>query len=187
MPARRLAIVTPPTPTELELSVADYLASVKARGLSQRTIEHYESVLHRLFLPFLAGEKVTAPAQINQRVLDRLSAHLLDTGGPRSALSRHSVASYLRAIGSYVKWARSEGEITADARPQSVKLPRRVMIVLTRQEIQRIEDAATDERDKLIVRVLADCGLRLSELLGLTVADLIEQSDRSRYLRVHGK
>ena len=52
---------------------------------------------------------------------------------------------------------------------------------------QAIEDAGTDERDKLIIRVLADCGLRLSELLGLSTGDLIGQSDRSRYLRVHGK
>jgi integrase/recombinase XerD len=187
MPARRFAIVTPPPSTELDSSVGDYLASVKARGLSPRTVEHYESVLRRLFVPFLVAQKVTTPAEITQRVLDRFSSHLLDEGGPRSSLSRHSVASYLRAIGSYLKWAKAEGEIASDAKPQPVRLPRRVMVVMSRGQIQAIEDAATDERDKLIIRVLADCGLRMSEMLGLTVGDLTEQSNRDRYLKVTGK
>jgi integrase len=43
--------------------------------------------------------------------------------------------------------------------------------VLTREEIQRIEDAAVAERDKLIVRVLADTGIRVGELLRLRVGD----------------
>lgn len=187
MPARRFAIVTPPTPTELDTSISDYLASVSARGLSPRTVEHYESVLRRLFVPFLVGQEVTTPAGITQRMLDRFSSHLLDEGGPRSPLSRHSVASYLRAIGSYLKWAKAEGELTTDAKPQPVRLPRRVMVVMERKQIDAIEDAATDERDKLIIRVLADCGLRMSEMLGLTTGDLIEQSNRDRYLKVTGK
>jgi site-specific recombinase XerD len=187
VPARRFAVVAPSPSTELDASIGDYLASVKARGLSPRTVEHYESVLRRLFLPFLVGEQVTTPAQITQRVLDRLSAHLLDGGGPRGPLSRHSAASYLRAIGSYLKWAKSEGEIATDAKPQPVRLPRRVMVVMERKQIDAIEDAATDERDKLIIRVLAECGLRMSEMLGLTTGDLIEQGNRDRYLKVTGK
>jgi integrase len=39
-----------------------------------------------------------------------------------------------------------------------------VLDVLTREEIHRIEDAADTERDKLIVRVLADTGIRVGEL-----------------------
>jgi integrase len=46
-----------------------------------------------------------------------------------------------------------------------------------------MEDAATTERDKLLIRVLADCGLRLGELRRLRVDDLITQG-RDRYLRV---
>jgi len=58
-----------------------------------------------------------------------------------------------------------------------------VLDVLTRAEVQRLEDAATTERDKLIVRVLADAGLRLGELRRLRLDDLIAQG-RDRYLRV---
>lgn len=71
-------------------------------------------------------------------------------------------------------------------RAQAPKLPRRLLDVLSREEVARLEDAAKTERDKLIVRVLADAGLRVTELTGLRVTDLIER-DRKAYLRVRGK
>jgi len=184
--ATKLQVVSPPAMSSLERSIADYLASVKARGLSPRTVEHYEAVLRRILLPFLMERGIESPAGIDQRALDRLSSRLLDDGGARGQLSRHSVHSYLRAVSHYLNWARADGEITAAAKPQMPKLPHRVLNVLSRDEIRAMEDAAVTERDKLIVRILADTGLRLSELLGLTRDDLIEQG-RDRYLKVRGK
>jgi len=183
---RRLAIVTAPPVAELERSVSDYLAHCKAAGLSKKTVDHYQSVLERIWLPFLAAQNVATLAAIDQRILDRLSTQMLDDGGAKGPLSRHSIHSYLRAIGSYLRWARTEGEITTAAKPQLPKRPHRVMTTLTRPQLQAMEDAASNERDKLIVRLLADTGVRLSELLGLTTADLIDQG-RDRYIRVEGK
>ena len=183
---RKLIVVPPPAPTSLERSVGDYLASVEARGLSPRPLDHYEGILRRVFLPLLTDQGITEPNEITQRVLDRLSTHLLEEGGARGALSRHSVATYLRALGQYLNWCRKEGELTTAAKPQPIKVPRRVLITLTREQIRLMEDAATNERDKLAVRVLADTGVRLGELLGLTTGDLIEQG-RHRFLRVMGK
>jgi site-specific recombinase XerD len=54
-----------------------------------------------------------------------------------------------------------------------------------------MEDAARNERDKLIVRLLADAGLREGELVGLRLADLrdVKQADRRVLfsLKVTGK
>jgi integrase/recombinase XerD len=184
--ARRLAVVAKPIANELDSAVSDYLASVKARGLSPRTVEHYAAVLEKILLPFLAAEGITAPADITQRVLDRFSARLLGEGGVRGQLSKHSAHSYLRAVGSFIRWAKVDGSITGNAKPQMPKLPQRVLVVMSREQIRQLEDAAATERDKLIVRILADTGLRLSELLGLTPDDMVEVG-RERYLRVHGK
>ena len=49
-----------------------------------------------------------------------------------------------------------------------------------------MEHAARTERDKLIIRLLADTGLRVGELLGLRTNDLVEQN-RNYYLHVRGK
>jgi integrase len=59
--------------------------------------------------------------------------------------------------------------------------------VLSREEITRLEDAAQNERDKLIIRVLADTGLRLGELLGLVPDDIRQEAGRRWYLKVKGK
>jgi integrase/recombinase XerD len=185
MPTKLSVVKSKPT-NALARSVDDYLASVRARGLSPRTTRHYEAVLRSVFLPILAENDVTTPQAITQRVLDRLSTQLLEEGGARGQLSRHSVHSYVGTISHYIAWARRDGEITSSVKPQRVRLPHRVLNVLSREEIRAIEDVATTERDKLIVRVLADTGLRLSELLGLTAADLVEQG-RDRYVKVKGK
>jgi integrase/recombinase XerC len=60
-----------------------------------------------------------------------------------------------------------------------------VVDVLSREDIRALEDAAPTERDKLIVRILADTGVRLGELLA---ADPLRQEpDRKWYLKVRGK
>jgi integrase len=58
--------------------------------------------------------------------------------------------------------------------------------VLRHEEIDRLEDAARSERDTLIIRMLADTGIRVGELVKLRVTDVMER-ERKQYLRVQGK
>ena len=171
----------------LERLVDEYLAACRARGLAIRTVrEAYGYPLHEVFLPFCAEEGIEEPGQVTTRVLDRLTTRLLDAGGRRGPLSKFTVASYVRSINAFLAWARREGEVGEGVKAQAPKLPRRLLDVLSREEVGRLEDAAKTERDKLIVRVLADAGLRVTELTGLRTTDLIER-DRKSYLRVRGK
>ena len=59
------------------------------------------------------------------------------------------------------------GELKAKAAAQVPSRPKRVLDGLSREEMQALEDAAKSERDKLIIRLMADTGMRVSELLGL--------------------
>jgi integrase/recombinase XerD len=123
-------------------------------------------------------EELTRPA------LDRLSAQLLEEGGKSGRpLSRHTIASYLRSINVFLSWAEAEGESVA-GRAKAPKSNKRLIDVF--EVVQAMEDAAVRERDKLIVRLLADTGIRVGELVRLTLNDLIE-GDRTHYLRVGGK
>jgi integrase len=58
--------------------------------------------------------------------------------------------------------------------------------VLSREEIAKLENTARNGRDKLIIRVLVDTGVRVPELCGLRTRHLMER-DHRRYLRVRGK
>src|SRR5262245_61997671 len=184
--AKLRAVETAPA-SALRTLVDDYLAHCRARGLAPNTVNQaYRYPLLGVLLPFCERERIADVSAINAPVLDRLSAELLESGGRNGQpLSPHSVHSYSRAINHFLSWAKKEGE-QVDARAQLPKLPKRLVEVLSREEVQQMEHAARTERDKLIIRILADTGLRVGELLGLRTNDLVEQN-RNYYLHVRGE
>src|SRR5215471_17251994 len=172
---------------EIERLVEDYLAACRARGLSPKTIKFaYGYPLKGVFVPWCGRVGIAAPSELTTRLIERFSAELLDDGGKRGELSRNTVWSYVKAVRGFLAWAKAEGE-DVDAEAKLPKLPQRHIEVLTRDEVQRMEDVADSERDKLIVRVLADTGIRVGELVKLRERDLIEQSRTEGFLRVVGR
>jgi integrase len=165
--------------------VDDYLINRKAAGASRKTIANLELALKRIFLPWCAEQVITDVSQLTSRHLDRLTAQLLDHGGARGELSKSSAWTYTRNVRLFLDWARAEGE-KVEAKIQLPKLGKPMVEVLDRDEIQRIEDTAGSERDKVIVRVLADAGLRVGELVKLRINDVVDH-DRKPYLRVAGR
>lgn len=177
----KVAVVKPEPPqTPLQGLARDWLASARAGGKSPRTLEAYRWPVYNLLLPACEREGIHSPTKIDRRFLDRLNAELLD-----SDRSPASVRSYLRQINVFLRWCEREGE-GSTATAQLPKVPKKLVAVLTRDEIRRLEEAGRTERDKLVVRTLADTGLRLSELLGMRVQD-VEQDSHGWSLRVMGK
>jgi integrase/recombinase XerD len=84
-----------------------------------------------------------------------------------------------------LSWAERVGE-EVRAKPQLPRLQKTVRDVLTRDEIDLMEKVATSERDKLIIRIFGDCGLRREELTQLTPANIV-RSGRQAHMRVLGK
>jgi integrase/recombinase XerD len=186
----RLRVVEKPASSAIAKLVEDYLTNCRARGLSYKTIDDaYGRPLKHVFLPFCAREGITEPAQVTSRILDRLGAELREKGGARGELSPHSIHAYLRPVNSLLTWAEQEGELGAGLKAATPKLPKKQLVVLEREEIQAMEDAAKTERDKLIIRVLGDTGVRLDELLTMRTGSLLEQPGvmGRYYLRVKGK
>lgn len=181
-----LMVVNPDPSTPLRRLVDDFLASCRARGLSPATLNRgYGLHLERVFLPWCAENGITTPEQLDQRTVDRFSSKLLTDGGENGPLSRFTVHTYVRTVSQFLSWCRKEGE-AATGKPQLPRLPRRLLNVLSRKEIEAMEDAAPYERDKLIIRLLADTGMRAGELCGLRAEDLV-RVDRRTYLKVDGK
>jgi integrase/recombinase XerD len=164
---------------EWERLIADFEAACQARGLALRTVEHYADVLRRVLLGYCEREGIE-PTDLTKRHLERLSSDLLAAGR-----ARQSVKTYMSAINRFLAWCHEEGELARIRGPQPT-VERRLLDVLSREEIQSLEMAAVTERDKLIVRVLADTGIRVGELRRLRLSDLVVQG-RERYLRVRGK
>lgn len=170
---------------QLEDAAEDYLTAVGNQG-SPATASQYGYALQGVFLPWCKQEGISEPAGVTDKVLDRFTAHLKtrshkQTGKP---LSEQTARTYLRAVRIFLKWADvPKGKFKAPRAPG-----RKLLEVLSDQEIAALEKAALDERDKLVVRVLADTGIRVSELLGLRTRDLRANTHDRRYsIRVTGK
>lgn len=174
------------TPSSLTLLADDYLSHCRARGLSPRSEHQYVYSLHSVFLPWCEREGISDVSQLDRRAVDRFTSELLArTTSAGQPLSKFTVATYIRPIRLLLNWASQEGE-TVLAKPQLPRRGRPIRDVLSRAELDRLEQAMPEERDKVIIRVFADCGLRLDELTRLTARDLI-RGGRQVHLRVHGK
>ncbi len=180
-------VQTPQKMSSLHRLVDDYLMACRARGLAPTTIHNsYGYPLRSIFLPWCDVNEIEAVSQLDSRTVNAFSVAL----GERSAknggqLSKFSVHAYARAVRGFLTWCTREGETVA-ARPALPRLPRRVLDVLDRNEIEALEAAAPTERDRIIIRVLGDCGLRAEELCALRLNDVIRR-DRQAYLHVVGK
>ena len=185
----KLTLVEPQVPSALAVLADDFLADCRARGLSVRTCEAYRYPVVHKFLPWCAEQGVTEPSKLTPALAGRFTSRLMEEGGEHGALSRASVRSYVRSVRVFLGWAGKEdgGAATVGASPKLPKAERRMFDVLTREEIQRMENAAATERDKLIIRLLADCGLRLGELLALRGSDILEPKRGEFALKVRGK
>lgn len=166
---------------EIPPLIEEWLESCRGRSLSPQTLHLYRNVLAREFVPFLEREAVTDLSEVDQRLLDLFAAGLGDRN-----LSRFTVRTYLRPVITFAGWAKEQG-LGDIGRPQLPKAHRQVRDILSSTEIQALEDVCQTERDKLIVRVLSDIGLRVGELCRLDVDDIKPGGDGFHYLKVKGK
>lgn len=176
-----------PWASHLSDSVEQYLYDRRAEGLSLASLERsYGFVLHRVFLPWCESNGISAIENLDQAAVTRFAAELMDRPLARGKpLSRHSTRSYVRVVRVFLTWLEKQGE-NVPAKPRLPRAGKRRRDVLSRDEIDVLERQAVSERDRLIIRVLGDCGLRLGEVTRLRIRDIV-QTDNRVYFHVRGK
>ena len=149
--------------------VAAFIRAKVAKGLSPKTIDNYESEL-RLFArayPRLPLE----PGPIEEFLAERGPA-------PETRITYH------RTLRTFYRWAQRRGTIAKN--PVDVVdapvLPRRIARALEPDQVRQLLIYPHDVRIRAFLLVLLDTGIRLSEALTLTQADIGECT-----LRVRGK
>jgi site-specific recombinase XerD len=177
--------------TELEDAIRDYLVNVDARNRNTRTREFYANSLEKVLLPFCREHGVDRLAQLDQRVLDRLAADLQNRKRPSGArLSPATVATYLRGCRQFIKWAGKR--VPEGTSVPHTKVPKQDLQdkVLSRREMSALIDATITSRDRALLDLLCNTGLRLGEALALTVDDLVDRGRQGRFVivrhRSHG-
>jgi site-specific recombinase XerD len=141
-----------------------FLGAKAAEGASPRTIEWYRMILVRL-----------VRSTGHDRVVDgidpaELRAWLVEL---RATLAPVSVAGYVRTLRVFGNWLAAEGLADAAAlrglrRP---RVPHKVIEPVSDDVLRRLL-AVASVRDRAIVLLMLDTGLRVSEVAGLRLGDL---------------
>ena len=154
------------------------------RNLSPNTLDAYMRDLQRLIVYYEDNDLDFRSVTLDQ--LDRFAGSLRQEG-----ISARSLARILSGVRSFYRFLQLEGEIEQDPTEllESPKTGRHLPQVLSTEEIDRILatiDLSKPEgvRDHCIIELLYSCGLRISELISLTFADLFLDEG---FIRVKGK
>jgi site-specific recombinase XerD len=100
-----------------------------------------------------------------------------------SPVAPASQAQALSALRSFLRWSRTMGAamLSAEVVTEALRTPRASVLrpypALSEPELGALLLAAENPRDRALLAVLLGAGLRVSEVVGLDVADLLEDAD----------
>jgi len=129
--------------------LAEFLNS-RRQGISPRTLEFYEACLR----PFVVNYDLT-PADINS-FLANLNCH-------------NGKNAYYRAIRAFCNWLYRQDYIEDNpiALVDPPKMTRVLLPSLTQEQVEYLIEQAEAVRDKTIISLFADSGIRLNELVNI--------------------
>lgn len=154
------------------------------RNLSPNTIEAYRNDLAHLEAFMMRNNLKLEDVTLEQ--LHTFAASLHEYG-----ITPRSQARVLSGVRSFFRFLVLDGVVESDPTEllEWPSLPEHLPVVLTLEEIDRIEDSidlskAEGARNRAIIEVLFSCGLRVSELVNMKLSDLYLED---RVLLVRGK
>ena len=119
-------------------------------------------------------ETSSTPAVLSRTAAQAFVAYLLDAGAEAA-----TVHSRLKGLRRFSAWLAEEGEIATDplAGMRSPPIDAKVVHALSEDQLKRLIKACAgkslmDRRDEALVRLMAETGLRASEAVALTTADV---------------
>ncbi|PYX26903.1 MAG: recombinase XerC [Acidobacteria bacterium] len=171
--------------TPVELATDSFLRHLRERNASAHTIKAYAGDLDAFAQYAGAG----GWNEIDHIAIRGFLSRLYDQG-----LGKASVARALAALRSLYRWLAQEGVVEQNPAKlvSTPKLPKKLPRVPTIEEMNSVLDgkmpevASFPERDRLMLELLYDCGIRNSELVGINVDD-IRLSSEAILIRGKGK
>ncbi len=178
----------PPKSVErsLETLIELYLLRCDVEGRSPRTVDAYRETLRR----FLAvGRDEGFPEDVRQIEPSHLYIYL-------GRYTHHSPATrhrYFREVRCFFNWLVQAGYLdsTPFASLRNVRVPQKIVQPFSREDVVALLSACdvttqVGLRDRAMLMVLLDTGIRCSELVRLDVADLDFPERRIRVLHTKG-
>ncbi len=160
----------------IEKAVARFIRALQERNASPHTIKAYSTDLAE-FSAYVGPQDWS---DIDHVLIRGYLSSLYQRG-----LSKTSVARSLAAVRSLYKWLAQEGVVEQNpaALVATPKLPKKLPRVPTIEEVSGVLDAempessAFRERDRAMMELLYGCGIRNSELVGISLGDIRWSND----------
>jgi len=184
--------------TTIKQAINEFLLSCKVEGKSYGTIECYTDKLKGFFWYATHYNWPDDIRLITTNHLREFLAYLRETPHrfnstcPRAMKPCNSttIQKYYRALSAFLNWSLSEGLISTNPLIK-IKVPRaekKVIKALSHNEVSQLisvlGNSFEGHRNKAMILVLIDCGLRLGELLNIKTGDInMEQ----QLMKVDGK
>lgn len=158
---------------------SSFARHLRAEGASPRTITIYGQAVAYFCRWLEAQGRAPVLEEVNRAAIREWLAYLADEGNNGRPLEPSTVKTRYRGLYRFCGWLVDEDELPAHpmktlSPPQPSAKP---VPVLTDDELTRLLKACAgkefnDRRDEAMIRLLLDCGIRVSELCGLTVDGL---------------
>ncbi len=168
----------------IERVIAQFMLSRKIEGCSEKTLVYYHEQLTP-FARYLASQNVHSVTEVTR---DHIRAYMAAMSSRRSAGGLHVI---FRVLKTFTRWIAREYELTSWPDPmrnlKPPKLGHQPLPPISLDHVQKLlatcDDSFTGQRDRAIILMLLDTGLRAFELLALTLEDVISNTIHVK----HGK
>ena len=160
-------------------SISEYLTYLEVeRGLSQNTVLAYENDILGFFDYF---KNIEDPNEIKRIHFSEYTVHLAQNG-----LLSSSVTRKIASIKGFFRFLSANKEIKSNPSLSvtSPKIPKKLPKVISYEEIERLLKNRLTTKEKAVFELLYATGLRVSELVNLTVKNV---DFKSNLIKTTGK
>ncbi len=160
-----------------------FMQEQRFRGNSEYTLSYYERTL-KMFVDFCGSD--TDVEDLDIMTFKSYQLHISE----HREINKISVRTYARAVKVFYRWLYFENYIDIDInRLNLIKANKEVILPLSDNEVRqllKLYDNSTflSCRNKTIIMLMIDCGLRLGEVVNLMLNDI---DFVNHYLVVNGK
>ena len=170
----------------LESLVRDYILNCTVEGKSPKTIAIYEMVINN-FIWYCRKNDFPEALELTAMHIRKFMFYLMsesnrwgnNSPAAKKPASKTTANDYFRALRCFFNWVTREGLLLENPL-NNIKAPKadnKVIEPLSSSEVSSLlnqcsKNTVLDVRNRAIVSMFLDCGLRISELAGLTINDI---------------
>jgi integrase/recombinase XerD len=165
---------------ELLDAYTDFILSRQAALCAENTVKFYQYTAG-LFVQWLQSKAVTSAAEVGARHVRSYLAELAGRGKSDGTLADHA-----RGIRVMVRFWYAENYLPAEVTFTIPKVAKKRLPTLDADELDLVIHACDNPRDKALIMLMADSGLRRSEVIALSWGDVDISSGLVRVKRGKG-